>query len=522
MQKGEQTTAYTYDGMGRLLTETEGDAVTAYSYTPFGNRATKAVTADGVTTQTVTYAYDKNNRLTKEQSTQDGQTVVTGYTYDHNGNQIIKNAMVLSSEGGARSFALGENNNSTEFFTYDLRNRLTQYKTGDTKASYTYGADGFRNAKTVNGVTTSFIYDGANIVETKQGETVTDYIRGIGLIKYTDGTTTAYYFTDDHGSTSSLYNATGTKIADYTYDAFGNEAQVSSTDTNPFRYCGEYTDQESGLVYLRARYYDPQTGRFISEDNYWNPSNMIYGADGMLLISAIMQSSNLYVYALNNPLRYHDPNGNNIGDILFGITQALDENNFGGAVGWVANKFGRGSRDIDLEYDYYLGRVIGDALSALYGAGVSASGICEIIGSIVVGGTVTVGSGGTLAIGGVSISVAGAAAGAASVTYGSTVVMMSAGNFGSDVGKMQQAGMNNKRVMHETKIKGYKVSMDLEKGGSGQNNIHLKVDGKKYIFNADKEAFLDSAGRRLPKSLRGDQEIIDALGKAIKLNNQGW
>ena len=100
---------------------------------------------------------------------------------------------------------------------------------------------------------TSFIYDGANIIETKQGETVTDYIRGIGLIKYTDGITTAYYFTDDHGSVSSLYNATGTKLADYTYDAFGNEEQVSSTDTNPFRYCGEYYD-------LRNRYYDPSIG----------------------------------------------------------------------------------------------------------------------------------------------------------------------------------------------------------------------------------------------------------------------
>ena len=223
------------------------------------------------------------------QSAQSGQTVVTGYTYDHNGNQIIKNAMVLSSEGGARSFALGENNSSTEFFTYDLRNRLTQYKNGETKTSYTYGADGFRNSKTVNGVLTSFIYDGANIVETKQGETVTDYIRGIGLIKYADGTTTAYYFTDDHGSTSSLYNVTGTKLADYTYDAFGNEETISA-DTNPFRYCGEYTDSETGLVYLRARYYDPQTGRFVSED----PAK-----DGL----------NWYVYCGNNSVMFVDPSG---------------------------------------------------------------------------------------------------------------------------------------------------------------------------------------------------------------------
>ena len=110
---------------------------------------------------------------------------------------------------------------------------------------------------------------------------MTDYIRGIDLIKYTDGTTTAYYFTDDHGSTSSLYGANGTKLSDYTYDAFGNE-ENQSTDTNPFRYCGEYTDQESGLVYLRARYYDPQTGRFVSEDGH---IEAIYDCDGNLVVS---------------------------------------------------------------------------------------------------------------------------------------------------------------------------------------------------------------------------------------------
>ena len=61
----------------------------------------------------------------------------------------------------------------------------------------------------------------------------------------------------------------------YSYDAFGN---IISQDTpDPFGYCGEYRDSESGLIYLRNRYYDSSTGRFITEDNYWNICNMLYG-----------------------------------------------------------------------------------------------------------------------------------------------------------------------------------------------------------------------------------------------------
>lgn len=82
--------------------------------------------------------------------------------------------------------------------------------------------------------------------------------------------------------------------------------------------------------------------------------------------------------------------------------------------------------------------------------------------------------------------------------------------------------MNNKRVLDTTKIKGYNVSMDLEKGGSGLNNIHIKVNDTKYFYNETVKAFTDASGNRLPNSLRGNQEIINAFNKAKKLINQGW
>lgn len=69
---------------------------------------------------------------------------------------------------------------------------------------------------------------------------------------------------------------------------------------------------ESGLIYLRNRYYDPKTGRFTSENSYWNTDNMIYGDNGETGFpdfAAISQSSNLYVYGMNNPVKYTDPSG---------------------------------------------------------------------------------------------------------------------------------------------------------------------------------------------------------------------
>ncbi len=123
-----------------------------------------------------------------------------------------------------------------------------------------------------------------------------------------------------------LVSAAGTQTKTYDYDAFGNEKDRVGADPNPFRYCGEYFDVESGSYYLRARYYDPSVGRFTQEDTHWNASNMIYGDEPQQIgeyedplgtsryvyapqITAVMQAGNLYGYGLGNPIRHFDPSG---------------------------------------------------------------------------------------------------------------------------------------------------------------------------------------------------------------------
>ena len=96
----------------------------------------------------------------------------------------------------------------------------------------------------------------------------------------------------------NLTDSTGEITKSYTYDAFGVEKNIDDSDTNAFRYCGEYYDSKSGTIYLRARYYDPSTGRFISRDSYAGKNK-----DPLSL--------NLYTYCYNNPIIYTDITGNN-------------------------------------------------------------------------------------------------------------------------------------------------------------------------------------------------------------------
>ena len=129
---------------------------------------------------------------------------------------------------------------------------------------------------------------------------------------------TKYWYDKNlQGDVVDIRNSTGTLIARYVYDAWGNHRQITdssgndvSADTshianiNPFRYRGYYYDVETGWYYLNARYYDPNVGRFLSPD-------VILGANGGL------QGYNLFAYCNNNPVMFADPSGRSI--ILTGL-----------------------------------------------------------------------------------------------------------------------------------------------------------------------------------------------------------
>ena len=96
------------------------------------------------------------------------------------------------------------------------------------------------------------------------------YVRGINLLLSETAGTQKFFLFNSHGDVVQLASSAGVVLWQYDYDCFGNEREIAGQDaeldTNPWRYCGEYFDKEIGIIYLRARYYNPVLGRFRMED----------------------------------------------------------------------------------------------------------------------------------------------------------------------------------------------------------------------------------------------------------------
>ena len=315
-----ETTSYDYDGLKRLTKESISNGKTAdtysYEYDDYGNRS--KMVANGSEEYETVYDYTVNGKYTallqKEIKTveetsnttisdglaisptdlitstaADAKTEETAYSYDANGNQITKTA-----------------ESKTETNTYDGLNQLIGFTDGETTASYKYNADGLRTSKTVDGKTINHIWDGNKQIVVDMDDSdwysAEVYVRGTNLLakfsKQSGNVKTDYqYYTQNaHGDVVNLTDSTGAITKSYKYDAFGVEQNVDDADNNAFRYCGEYYDSESGTIYLRARYYDPTIGRFISRDSVTGENT-----DPLSL--------NLYTYCHNNPIIGTDPSG---------------------------------------------------------------------------------------------------------------------------------------------------------------------------------------------------------------------
>lgn len=305
-QRGSTNTYYGYNNCGWLTYERRGDISKSYIYDNYGNRTRKTGLneADYSWYLEENSQYDKNNRLLSTNSIEYQGDISTDssvtYTYDANGNQISETSLYSAptksgnSEAGITTFAGTTENplfNST-INSYDGFNRLiTSEKIKDgilSASSYTYDGNGLRQSKTVNGATTTHIWDGANIIGDITGTSAAYYHRGNGIIASQSTAGTTYYRFNAHGDVIRTEN--GATIKDYNYDAFGNQYDIDKNDANPFRYCGEYFDRETDSIYLRNRYYSPGTGRFITED-------------------PVRDGANWYVYCGNNPVNRWDPTG---------------------------------------------------------------------------------------------------------------------------------------------------------------------------------------------------------------------
>jgi RHS repeat-associated protein len=273
------THAYGYDALDRLTSATyTGAPNESYAYDAVGNRIASQRSAS--------YSYQPFNRLTT--------TSTTSYLYDNNGNLTTK------TEGSG-----------TTHFQWDFENRLTQAVTPSAgSVAYKYDALGRRiqNAPS-NGLPTNFTYDGDDVAQDRMSDgTITEYLNGPGIdnkIRQKGASNkTTYYFTQDHlGSTTALTNTNGALVERESYDAYGNSAGSANTR---YGYTGRERDSLTGLMYYRARFYDPQLGRFISEDPI--------GLGGGI---------NSFAYVRNNPQNRVDPSGLYEIDVHYYLTYFL-------------------------------------------------------------------------------------------------------------------------------------------------------------------------------------------------------
>jgi RHS repeat-associated protein len=223
------------------------------------------------------------------------------HSYDANGN-------TLSDPSG-------------KSYSWDFENRLTQVvNPGLGTTTFRYDPFGRRIQKSGPMGTTNYLYDGmapgANIVEEvdASGTVLARYAQDVrvdGPLSMLRGGTASYYEQDGINSVTSLSNSTGVLANSYTFDSFGNLTASTGTLTNPFRYTGRDFDPETGIYEYRMRYYDPNVGRFLSEDPI--------GFDG---------GPDFYVYVRNSPVGLFDPSGL---DALSGDIQGL-ANIFPGSV----------------------------------------------------------------------------------------------------------------------------------------------------------------------------------------------
>ena len=360
-------TGYAYRDVDSTYTTTQVKSVTNsyggktanfnYTYDANGN----ILSVSGA--QTVTYEYDDLGQLVWEKTATAGKA--WNYTYDNGGNILSRTEYTcsgsgtVSGSGTTTSYTYGDAEwgdlltaYNGEAISYDGignplsyrgwtmnwqggRQLASMTKSSDT-LSFAYNESGLRTSKTVNGVTHSYVWQGS-----KLAADITDayalYFHYdstgdvIGFTRTANGTDTEYFYVKNlQGDILKVITATGTEAATYTYDAWGK--LLTSTgdlaEVNPLRYRGYFYDTETGLYYLKSRYYDPEVSRFINPDAFVSSGTSV-------------ASYNMMVYCDNNPINRIDPAGmfwREIGDFF--------SKTWNGLKTWAKSAFGAESSTI--------------------------------------------------------------------------------------------------------------------------------------------------------------------------------
>ena len=322
---------YTYDAAGnitmisesispfRKLVEYQYDKQNQLDSAKYYTYSGTSTTASSTTTYT--YAYDTAGNLLTEKK--NGATVKT-YTYGDSGwNDLLTSfrhggkTYSISYDGSGNPTSYPRWQDKTSYYMSWSNGRQLTYMdyattaSNETQIRYAYDANGIRNSKKVNNTVHSYVTQSGKVVRETIGSgssaTILDFIydnQGLPFaLNYSTNNgssfTTYYYVLNLQGDVVKLVDGSGTSVASYAYDAWGNilSSSGSKAEINPLRYRGYYYDTETGFYYVSSRYYDPEIGRWINAD------------DAIAGVGGDIRGYNLFAYCMNDPVNMSDHTG---------------------------------------------------------------------------------------------------------------------------------------------------------------------------------------------------------------------
>ena len=306
-QNGKLTNKYVYDSLNELKEEYDyvNKFYINYSYDGAGNLQNKYEQVLDPTYGYPTGTQHGNTYEYTDTSWKDKLTKVNGsnISYDANGNPLTyRDGMTFEWENGRI---------------------LKKINTSDKSVQMSYDSNGMRTQKTVDGVKTNYYYDSNKnlIALVKDNDTLLFYYDSDGSATSFSYNGTMYFYVKNlQGDVVRIIDLSGTEVASYVYDAWGNikdtKGEPTIREINPIRYRGYVYDTETGLYYLQSRYYDPLTGRFLNADVYDDTQ------------SGTPLSTNMFAYCENNVVMNMDNKGYSIGIssgwVSFGIDLIID------------------------------------------------------------------------------------------------------------------------------------------------------------------------------------------------------
>lgn len=486
-QGNYENCSYTYDDVGNIIAATRGDQTTTYAYDNLGQliRAN-----DPFENATWLYYYDRGGNMTSKvryaYTTGVVGTALQTILYDY--GATWKDKLTAYNGVPITYDAIGNPlNDGTWNYTWNNGRQLRCIHKGEygsagyDENTYDYNADGLRTRKTRMYATASGDIGYESTEYTLHGKNIVHMVRGgnnlhfwydaqnrPAMVEY-NGVKYAYIL-NLQGDVVGIQNSAGMEVVRYTYDAWGKLLETTGSMAaslgylNPFRYRGYVYDEETGLYYLRSRYYNPEWSRFVNADKVSLITNDISKIVGV----------NLFQYCINNPLIYTDQDGNIQGainpqtssyEVLAGIISFLGSI---GPWGWII----AGIAIIAIVAIYFANAKIKNASKA------HMQNLAEL------------------------------------ASYSNSTPPLP-----PDDPKSKGTKTNGSDTYYNKNG----VRMDVENMGNTQGNVHIHVNGEKnkYLYDVVQKAFVDSSTKQLApqtvQNLLNDEGIVKALLKCLKI-----